>query len=408
MCLSWRVRPAAARVCSAGGCVKRGWKNTPRIQELQFLSSSLFGATATSFCTILLRFWTNISLAISFCLLKRRFSSATSRSFSTLTDSTRWLHPKRSSASSASLSGATASSSSRVAPHSSQTIIKCGLCACYRFLSTATIGYAHRPFALFACLIRKLAGLRIFLFRSHPRANGSLFKDVAVELSFPASIFGILCRPDAPKRLDPCTLVLAPASEVPVPLTLGGVTSPSEVLAIFLDEWLEREDNSMRPAVLTFCIKLATQMFLRGGDSLLLDEVADATPNQDAILRCSPLRVSGGRVSFLHKPVRDFLIASAVASQIVDVMQQGKWETFLLQPTDSLLLCQKLLTSDRQILLRTAELVDKRVRHYVPVWRFPSRLGVSSSVDQEAPFRVQPFGCALFDSSRPPVTSRSV
>ena len=106
---------------------------------------------------------------------------------------------------------------------------------------------------------------------------------------------------------------------------------------------------------------------------------------------CSPLRKSGDRYAYLHKSLQEYFAALSIASELV--LPDDDWLEVLRDPKriQELKITKKLLTDDYAVLRFAAELVDQRVRRYVPSFQ-------QQSQEQKSPSSsFQPFGKALLD-----------
>jgi hypothetical protein len=107
---------------------------------------------------------------------------------------------------------------------------------------------------------------------------------------------------------------------------------------------------------------------------------------------CSPLRKSGDNYAFLHKSLQEYFSALSIASELI-LPEEDKWHAILKDPSrlSKLKITQKLLTDDYAVLRFAAELVDQRVRGYIPTW------ATTSNEEKTSEQQFQPFGKALFD-----------
>ena len=112
---------------------------------------------------------------------------------------------------------------------------------------------------------------------------------------------------------------------------------------------------------------------------------------------CSPLRKSGDDYAFLHKSLQEYFSALSIASELI-ILDEDEWQQTLKDSTrlGRLKITQKLLTDDYAVLRFAAELVDQRVRGYIPTWATLSATEEKAS-DQGHLQQFQPFGKALFD-----------
>jgi len=239
-------------------------------------------------------------------------------------------------------------------------------------------------------------------------------------LGTPTSSSGQVCR------FDPYYLEVQPVSEIH---WVFPQIRRAELYALFVSGWAEREIKRLRRAddqkkqnpdideVLDFCSHLAFEMFLKTQTSVSVHaqqttkipkgraqkakmkkyEAGASHVDQWAVelfeehqdeRACSPLRRSAGaQYSFLHKSLQEYFSALYMAGQLTEKVEENILNPMNREVVSTLFISQKRVTSDYAVLRFAAELVDQRVRAYIP-----GNDVISSTF--------QPYGRALFDLLR--------